>query len=206
MGWRIKSFKIWCSRKCLFDDRDQTFCTSPERVSEQFSNQFLFGQVDFGVVLFKILTLGRKSDFGGSRSFGEVGRRLRGWRSNKLHRFLEWLSCYRAELETLGSGRFGPELESEKAEYSRVLNEQNTFFRFLVVSSFGPSCIHATGWMLRKTVGGGQEARSRIGVHKKVFLMIETKTCVLHRNVFLKSLATSFCLPGSILELFCSKS
>ena len=43
-------------------------CTSPERVSEQFSNEFLFGQVVFGVVLFRILALGRKSDFGGSRS------------------------------------------------------------------------------------------------------------------------------------------
>ena len=28
-------------------------CTSPERVSEEFSNQFLFARVVFGVVLFK---------------------------------------------------------------------------------------------------------------------------------------------------------
>ena len=38
--------KIWCSRKCVFDDRDQNLCTSPERVSEQFSNEFLFGHID----------------------------------------------------------------------------------------------------------------------------------------------------------------
>ena len=50
--WQIK---IWCSQKGLFDDRAQNLCTSPERVSEEFSNQFLFARVDFGAVLFKIL-------------------------------------------------------------------------------------------------------------------------------------------------------
>ena len=74
--------------------------------------------------------LGLKSGFAGSRSFGEVGCWLRGWRSIKLHRFLGWLSCYRAGLETLGSGRFVPELENEKAEYSRVLNEKTSFSGF----------------------------------------------------------------------------
>ena len=103
-------------------------CTSPERVSEEFSNQFLFARVVFGVVLFKNAAV-----------------------------FQSWI-------------RLGVEAES--------------------------------GWVVVGWPGGG----SRFGVHKKVFLMIEPKICVLHRNVFLKSLATSFCLPGSILELFCSKS
>ena len=42
-----------CSQKCVFDDRHQLLCTSPERVSEPFSNQFWFSQVDFGAVLFE---------------------------------------------------------------------------------------------------------------------------------------------------------